>query len=241
MAFILAQDATHENIAHLPAGHQAAGYTTGTPPIQWTAADWEAHPGAVRIDQSPVLTAIDETSDVLDVENGAATPAECATWYKAALANFEKTARAGQRRPALYVNQSNVTPVANALIAGGVPSGPKLWIANWNDTTAEAIAAIAAASGPFPVIGIQYASGQFTDFDVFSETWLNDVSRVPTPTVGPYLHHLGLLQTFGSAALARNTTIQELLELSVAHYTSDDHKRLHGTHAPGFPYYTVNP
>jgi hypothetical protein len=68
-------DAIHDNVASLPAGLQlVAGYVTGTPDIQWTAADWARFPGIphVTIDQgyqSPPVT----TATVRDVEAGAWT------------------------------------------------------------------------------------------------------------------------------------------------------------------------
>src|SRR5215468_448871 len=109
-------DATHANIGKLPRG-QAAGYTTGSADIRWTAADWAAHPGAVRIDQD--WQAADPSADVLDVETGAATPAEVPGWFAQAKGDFAKAVRPGQRWPAIYVNQSNITAVANALTKGG--------------------------------------------------------------------------------------------------------------------------
>ena len=80
---VLVFDATHDNIGALPAGAQVAGYTTGTGThIRWTAADFAAHPGAVRIDQDPAAS--DPTADVLDIEAGAATPASAPGWVRRA-------------------------------------------------------------------------------------------------------------------------------------------------------------
>lgn len=179
-------DATHANISHLPPG-QAAGYITGTPGIAWTSADWAAHPGAVRIDQSPVNTALDELADILDYENGAATLADLAPWRKAAHANYLSGARPGQRDPGIYCSRNNVTPVVNALIAGGVTACP-LAVADYDFNFGEAAAAaeVAAASGPFPVIWRQYSdrgAGGLYDLGVFSVPWLGAVSaaRPPVP------------------------------------------------------------
>ncbi len=112
-------DAVRVNIAQLPPGY-AAGYSTGTGIVPWTAADWAAHPGAVRIDQDPAAS--DPTADILDVEAGAATFADCPGWYKRALADYRSAARPGQRAPAIYASLSNLPAVANALISGGVTS-----------------------------------------------------------------------------------------------------------------------
>src|SRR5689334_21874261 len=100
-----AHDATHQFIGHLPGG-QAAGYTTGTADIRWTNADWDAHPGAVRIDQD--FAASDPSADVLDVENGAATFTDCPVWAQRAKADFANAVRPGQREPAIYFSASNV-------------------------------------------------------------------------------------------------------------------------------------
>ena len=103
MSIVLAHDAIHANVAHLPAG-QAAGYTTGSSDIRWTAQDWAHHPAAVRIDQD--ATASDLTADVLDVERGAATNGEAAHWYTMALRSFTAGTRPGQRHPAIYTSAS---------------------------------------------------------------------------------------------------------------------------------------
>jgi hypothetical protein len=175
-------DATHDNVGHLPAG-RAAGYSTGTGThIKWTAADWAAHPGAVRIDQDPAAS--DPTADVLDVEAGAATPASAPGWAMRAAADYARAARPGQRRPAIYMSRSQVTAVCNALAAGGVTSGVGLWIADWGRTRAQAEAEVGAASGPYPVIGVQYANAGLYDVSVFSEAWLKETS-VTHPAAPP--------------------------------------------------------
>lgn len=67
-------DVTHGSVDRLPADlHlRIAGYTTGTPDIQWTGADWTRFKKArlIRIDQS---NAAGIRGDVKDVEPGAST------------------------------------------------------------------------------------------------------------------------------------------------------------------------
>ena len=75
----------------------------------------------MRIDQDPAAS--DPTADVLDIEAGAATPASAPGWATRALASRASQARPGQRAPAVYMSQSRVTEVVNALIAGGISSG----------------------------------------------------------------------------------------------------------------------
>ena len=178
MAIVVVRDAIHVNVPHLPPGH-AGGYTTGTSDIRWTAADWDAHPGAVRIDQD--AGASDWTADVLDVERGAATNTEAAHWYKMAQRSWDAGTRPGQRLPAIYTSASNVTPLVNALAAAGVDAGPRLWVANWNLSNVEATGEVIAAAGPFPIVGVQYASSVYYDTSVFSTSWLAHVSTLPIP------------------------------------------------------------
>lgn len=178
MGITVVYDCIHNNIGRAPKGALLAGYTTGSAGIRWTNDDFNDHPGAIRIDQD---FGSKPSSDVLDVESGAATPADSPVWAKQALADFDSAARPGQRRPAIYMSASNVTPVVNALIAGGVKGGVGLWVANWNLTESQAIAEVTAAAGPFPVIGVQYSNGPFYDFDVFDGGWLADVSGSINP------------------------------------------------------------
>lgn len=175
---VLVFDATHDNIGALPAGVQVAGYTTGTGThIRWTAADFAAHPGAVRIDQDPAAS--DPTADVLDIEAGAATPASASGWVTRALASRASQARQGQRSPAVYMSQSVVTGVVNALTAGGISSGVGLWIAHFGLTQAQATQMVMTASGPFPVIGVQFRNTPTFDVSVFSSDWLATGGQQP--------------------------------------------------------------
>jgi hypothetical protein len=189
VSITLAFDATHAFISQLPRGSQACGYDTGSDGVPWTAADWAAHPGAVHIDQDPAAS--DFTADVLDCERGAVPVGSplIPVWASMAHTRFMLATRPGQRRPAVYCSASSVTANVNALIAGGVRSGVGLWVASWGIGQAQAVADVLAGAGPFPVIGMQFTDLGTVDADVFSTTWLADVSRVPVPagawTYGP--------------------------------------------------------
>jgi len=242
IATVAVYDATHGGRGSLPPG-QHAGYTTGTGIVPWTAADWKADPGAVRICQDP--SASDTTADVLDVEAGAATIAGAARWAEAAAANVAAGKRPGQRHPAVYMSLASVTPVVNALIAGGIHSGPGLWIANWNLTEAEAAALVQVASGPFPVIGVQYRNAGLYDVSVFSGPWLAAVSGDPAaakPPAGPYRHTAPGNLTLARIAAARNTTPAHILAVTAAALTPADITVTANLPLPaGFVYYTSNP
>lgn len=178
-------DATGANVSALPAGlGVVAGYATGTGPVPWTSADWEAHPDAIRIDQSPQNTVMDETADVLDYEQGAATLADVAPWALAAKAAWAAGTRPGQRHPAVYASRSSLTAVCNALAAARV-TGVGLWVADWTGDRAAAVAMLEASSGPYPVIGVQYANAGEYDKDVFLESWVSARSAVPGPQPAP--------------------------------------------------------
>ena len=180
MTMIIGFDCTHANIGSLPPGQQYAGYSTGSLDVKWTPEDKAAHPGALMYDQDPAAS--DGTADVLDVERGAATIADAPAWYRRALISWRAGLRPGQRRPAVYTSLSNVTPLVNGLIAGGVTSGPNLIVARW-DLTAELadVLAIARPSGPFPIVGYQVQSFAQFDLDLFSVAWLSGVSKAPPP------------------------------------------------------------
>ncbi len=183
MTTVLGADCTGSNIAHLPEG-QAAGYVTGSAGVPWTAEDWAAHPRAVRIDQSPASTVWDATADADDLENGAVTLGELAARAKVRLAAWHAGVRPGQRMPAVYASQDNITAVVDALIAGGVTTGVGLWVAHYGVTEAEAVAAVLDGSGPFPVVAFQYSDqggGGTYDLDVFSVAWLENVSAAKPP------------------------------------------------------------
>jgi peptidoglycan hydrolase-like protein with peptidoglycan-binding domain len=171
-AVVVGWDATHADLGSVPPSGQAAGYSTGSPDIAWTASDWARFPGAVRIDQDP--GARDPTADVLDVEAGAATPAETAAWCRAALADYNAGARPGQRSPAIYCSLDTLPSVLADLRAAGV-AGIGFVLAEWSLSLAQATALVTwgqAGAGPYPVVGIQYADAGAYDLDVWSAAWL---------------------------------------------------------------------
>lgn len=167
--FTLVDDETRAFIGSAPAGADLAGYTTGSAGINWLSADWTAHPTAVRIDQDAGAT--DGTADVLDVQPGAATPADSPGWAMRARASYAAATRPGQRMPATYQSLSQVNLVTAALRAGGITGGVGLWIADWMNSQATAQAMIGTTYGGFPVIGVQYRNAGTYDMDVFDTTW----------------------------------------------------------------------
>lgn len=169
----IVHDAIAANISSLPAG-PAAGYTTGSSDIVWTAEDWKNHPGAVRIDQDP--NASDPTADVLDVEGGAATPQDGPKWISAARDDITKQTRPGQRTlPLIYMSLDNVTNVVNALVGAGIAHNVGLFVADFSLSQTEAENMVMEASGPFPIKAVQFESGPTFDTSVFNSAWLASV------------------------------------------------------------------
>ena len=189
MDLTVVYDCTGANLGRfdVPPGVLLAGYVTGTNGVPWTPAQYAAHPSALRIDQAPVNTAADETADLLDVEAGAATIADIPAWVKAARINYAAGARPGQRWPAVYLEESELTPAANALTAAGVPAPVNLFLTK-PMTRQAATAMLDATGGPFPFIGIQYEFHDLYDVSLVSTAWLNAVSRKPqTAPPGPMM------------------------------------------------------
>lgn len=165
----------------IPPGVLMAGYTTGFPPVPWTPQQFAAHPGAIRIDQSPVNTPADMTADVYDLEANAGTLQGLPEWVHGAWASWTSVTRPGQRTPTVYASRSNITPVVNELLANGITHGVNLWIAAQADRQSAA-AEVEAASGPFPVVGRQYEFHDDHDVSVVSTAWLRNVSSNTPPT-----------------------------------------------------------
>lgn len=191
LELIVAYDCIGANLGKFPVppGVGLAGYSTGSGGVAWSDAQFAAHPGTVRIDQSPVNTPFDELCDEIDYENGAATLADLPGWYRAAAANYQHAARPGQRLPAVYASQSNITPVCNEFVSAGITSGPRLHIAHWDLPIEQAIDMLTHSGGPFPVIGIQVHNAGLYDVNLYLASWWTAVSKPATPAPAPLTRH----------------------------------------------------
>jgi hypothetical protein len=187
-AYLPGWDATSVNVASVPAGLGVpAGYSTGSGGIPWTLAQWWTYPEAIVIDQAPAVTDVNAMADVFDVETGAITNADCPQLYQDALAAFNAASRPGQRYPAFYTSQSNLTALCNEFVAAGISSGPRLVVADWGIGEAAAQAMLAASGGPFPVVGVQYASQAAYDSDLWLASWVyaRSAPAAPAPVAAP--------------------------------------------------------
>jgi hypothetical protein len=181
-------DATGADLSSAPRTGQVAGYITGLGGVPWSQEQIDSHPGFVQIDQSPDITSVDDLADAYDLENGAVTLSEIAELVKLGQAGWSEALRPGQRWPLVYASENSITEVVNELVAGGVETCP-LGVADYSYTHAEAVSIIENASGPYPIVWVQYNDAGAYDEDVFSREWLDNVSKkgntVATPTVPP--------------------------------------------------------
>lgn len=200
MTITLMIDAIHANVASIPASTpKVAGYTTGKgSAIPWTAADWGRfpHAGHVRIDQD-ALASDPLGSDVLDVESGAATPAEVPAWVRTRIAH-------GITWSTIYGTDAALAQVWGALEAAG-PHGwffghVDVWLADWNLSEAQASALVGTLVHGMTCRAVQWASptsnpgtlvpgGTLTlaqanvDLSVTEPVWHAYVPPVPPPPV----------------------------------------------------------
>jgi hypothetical protein len=86
-----------------PTAEMVAGYDNGR--YAWTTAEWNLFPHAVKVHIS--ISASANTGDVLDVEQGDATPAQAKAW-------IEMRKRAGLWRPTIYCSRSVIPAVRQA-------------------------------------------------------------------------------------------------------------------------------
>jgi hypothetical protein len=102
-------------------GYPVAGYVTGGYPVEWSPLQFALFSRKIRIAQSPVLAADDESqARVLDVETGAATPGDWPEFY---------ASRTDKARATCYCDLSNVPLVIAACEAKETPLPARWWLA----------------------------------------------------------------------------------------------------------------
>jgi len=165
-------DATHANVAHIPAGAQkVAGYITGTPDVQWTAEDWARFPkaGHVQIDQGYGAAATSHNDvhvlKVIDSEPGAFSAATAAQLV------LERV-RAGIKYTTIYCDRNDAPKMIPALKAADPASHRwyighvRLWLAAPGLTEAEATAIIGTEYHGILCRAVQYAQGGGGVYDI---------------------------------------------------------------------------
>jgi hypothetical protein len=144
-----------------------AGYVDGL--YRWTAADWARFPAARKVRIAVFATTND--GQVLDIETGAATPAQAAGWVRMRLA-------AGQY-PSVYVNRANVGAVLAALHAAGLDGKFGVWLADWTG-----VPHLAPGTYATQYAGSAQAGGHF-DLSLVSDFWPGIDPSPPPPTPAP--------------------------------------------------------
>jgi hypothetical protein len=155
-------DATHANLARLPANVAAAlakvcGYDSGTGDIEWTIPDWARFPkaGHVLLEQGYTWTPAQIlTATGFDVENKAVTPLMAAAGVKERIAN-------GIQWTLIYGSDGWLAAVEAALKALG-PSWyfghVECFLANWNLSEAQAAALLGTLIHGMTCRAVQWAS-----------------------------------------------------------------------------------
>jgi len=134
---------------------RVAGYVTGSGDVPWSQADWSRFPAAarVRIAQQPGTDPI--TADVLDVETGAATPADSAGWILSRIV-------AGYTWSAVYGTASTLKAVRSALIAfAPAPwwyGHVYCWLAEWSLSEEQAVRVLGTEVAGMTCVAVQWAS-----------------------------------------------------------------------------------
>lgn len=113
-------------------------------------------------------------ADVLDIENGDATPQGAVSWVRAKLAR-------GGEKPVLYVNRGNITPVFNAMASAGyhIVSHFYTWLATLDGTQR-----IADMTG---VLAVQYLGNVPANYDesiIWDQNWKKPIVT-PNPPPQP--------------------------------------------------------
>lgn len=152
-----------------PNAAMVAGYIDGA--FKWSAADWNLFPHAIHV-QIAVLSSTN-AGDVIDRENGDATPEEAAAWVRMRKA-------AGYDRPSVYCSLDGIGPVRKATGNLVLARDYDIWCADY-DGSARNVYPLAAAK--------QFSNSSMWDTtEVYDDGWphRSKSSRLPTtPLVWP--------------------------------------------------------
>lgn len=105
-------------------GNLVAGYVHPSS-FAWTTAEWGLFPVLSRVTITPSAGTV---ADVLDVENGDATPGETEAWITLCKAH-------GLLRPTIYCSLSVVPAVRKGTGKWRLGIDYDLWVADWDGTT----------------------------------------------------------------------------------------------------------
>jgi hypothetical protein len=141
-------------------------------------------------------------ADILDVENGDATPSEVPLWVRA-----HRRLHPSGYPPVIYCSRSLLTPVFNALGAAGmrVVHDFRLWPATLDGTRRLAdMTGVTAVQAR----GEAQTGGHYDESDVYDDAWLM------LPPEGPFKQPTKSGDTLTRIAARRNTTVAHLAHLN---------------------------
>lgn len=137
-----------------------AGYADGL--YEWSAADWALFPRAIQL--TIAVNAL-HAADILDVENGDATPSDVPGWC-------DRFARLGRRAPTVYCNLSSWPAVKAAVGARRVD----YWIATLNGKPTPGGIAGAVAE---QYVQHTDAAFHYDESIIYDESWLTAPLPIP--------------------------------------------------------------
>jgi hypothetical protein len=154
-ALVTMLDATVANARNIPPSTaKVAGYITG-PGVAWTSREWSLFPkaGKVRIEQDPPA-AYPLHSDELDVERGAATPADVPGWVETRISHGIEWSTIYGSLDFLGASVDELRKAGYSHFIGHVDAH----LANWNLSEQEAAALIGTQVHGLTVRAVQWAS-----------------------------------------------------------------------------------
>ena len=155
-----------------PGAAKVAGYANGT--YAWSRADWDLFPHADHVTISVRASA--NAGDVLDVENGDATPAQAAGWIAMRHAD-------GLYRPTVYCSLSVVPAVRSGTGHYILGRDYDIWVALYDNSTAmPPVPGLPAAA----FAAKQYRSRADCDISVvYDPLWPHRLPAHPAPIPAP--------------------------------------------------------
>jgi hypothetical protein len=149
-----------------PHAELVAGYVNGA--YAWSQAEWDLFPNATHV--GVTVFAVD-AGDVLDVENGDATPGQTQGW-------IAQRKAAGIFRPTIYCNLSTVPAVRQGTGPYVLGRDYDLWVARYDNSTESVYSGSAAK---------QYATSSSWDASaVYDDAWPHRTAPKPPAPPKPW-------------------------------------------------------
>lgn len=188
------RDSTNPNDIPVNGTDVAFGYVNGAISA-WPANGWDRFPHAAHVKIDVIGNT--PSADVLDIENGDATPAGAVEWVR------NKLALKGPYLPVLYVNRGNITDVYNHMNAAGyfVTKHFLVWIATLDGRTKT----VPDMTG---VVAVQWADtghtgGHYDESIVYDDAWIPSPQSPPPPPPHPTPTLIGIEAVYSDGSTKR--------------------------------------